>query len=315
MPPSTSSLVVVFWLSAWFINNIGVTLLNKWAFAKVSFPYPYALSAVHMACNTTGAFLYFAVLPGERIKRKPLESGFRTILAFSLCFSANIAFGNASLRHVSVNFNQVMRSLVPGVVMVFSGYALEKTHSFAQKASLLPIVLGVMLACFGDMHFTPLGFGMTALCVVLAATKVVASNVVLTGALKLEPMDLLTRLCPLAVVELLLLSAVAGELSAILNEWESIASDNTIPVVLLSGVSSFTLNITSFWANKVTSPLTLSVAANAKQVVLIGIATVVFGTPINAVNGAGVVVVLAGSARYSQVCYAEKLASSRVSKG
>jgi len=169
-------------------------------------------------------------------------------------FSANIAIGNASLRHVSVNFNQVARSLVPGVVMVVSIVLLKKSFSLAQQLSLVPVVVGVMLACFGEMHFTALGFAMTMFCVLLAATKVVLSNVVLTGPLKLDPFDLLLKMCPLAAVEILLLAAVMGELHDVAAAWDAIAASQAIPVVVLSGVASFTLNITSFFANKVRKP-------------------------------------------------------------
>ena len=162
-----------FWLFAWLINNMGVTLLNKWAFAKVSFPYPWMLSCIHMICNWFGAHIYYALKPGEREKRRVLSGdGFKTIVAFSCIFSANVAIGNASLRFVSVNFNQVARSLVPGVVMVASSFLLGKRHSSAEKWSLVPVMLGVAMATFGEMHFSTLGAFMTAFCVILAALKV-----------------------------------------------------------------------------------------------------------------------------------------------
>lgn len=314
--------VYSLWLLIWTLNNIGVTLLNKAAFAKVDFRYPFFLSAVHMACNFLGSQYVFWSQSQETknmplatrflgtIQRQTLDkAGQRSILIFSVIFSMNIAIGNVSLKYVSVNFNQVMRSLVPALT-IGMGLMMGREFSTRRKLAVAPIVLGVAMACYGDMSYTALGLLVTLLCVVLAALKVVASGEMLTGSLKLHPVDLLGHMAPLAIVQCLVCAALMGEVSSIARRWNNELSPFVDPypmaVVWLSGFSSFSLNICSLMANKMTSPLTLCIAANVKQVVMIMLSTIIFQTEILPLNAGGIAVVLAGSARYSYVSLKEK---------
>ena len=57
-----------------------------------------------------------------------------------------------------------------------------------------------------------------------------------------------------------------GEVGEIVVRWKELAMGPAPQVVLLSGILSFSLNVSSFIANKVTSALTLCIAANVKQV-------------------------------------------------
>lgn len=57
-----------------------------------------------------------------------------------------------------------------------------------------------------------------------------------------------------------------GEVSEIYMKLDSLLNSAAPQVVILSGILSFSLNVTSFIANKITSPLTLCIAANVKQV-------------------------------------------------
>ena len=109
---STSVQSGAFWLTAWFANNLFITIMNKAVFSKLDFPYPYSLTAVHMACNSIGAMIFLTA--SSSVNQKQLSPDQKkTMFWFSLLFAGNIAMGNLSLRHVSVAFNQVTQVLFP----------------------------------------------------------------------------------------------------------------------------------------------------------------------------------------------------------
>lgn len=153
--------------------------------------------------------------------------------------------------------------------MFISTLFYAKKYSSKLKLAIVPVVLGVALTFYGDMSYTAIGAFYTMFCVCMAALKAIVSGELLTGELKLHPLDLLHKMCPLALIQILCLSILSGEVSEIMQRWPELAGSSAPQVVLFSGILSFALNVSSFVANKVTSPLTLCISANLKQVLLL----------------------------------------------
>ncbi|CCI39582.1 unnamed protein product [Albugo candida] len=296
---------VFFWLGMWFMQNVGVTFWNKKALTAIRLPV--TLTFVHMICNSIGAFIFIHVYRG--IHRKPLKRSQQWLmLNFSLIFVSNIIFGNWSLGLVSISFNQIMRALVPSVVVGLSIVILGKTYSYKRKAALLPVACGVYLACTGDNSCTFLGFLITLAAVLFAGLKAVLSSKFLTGDLKLHPVDLILHQAPLSALWCLLAIQLTEEKNVLYERRHELPALSVWYII--TGIISFLLNITSFYANQVTSPVTLCVCGNVKQVFVITLSLILSNEPISIRKMIGIGIVTLGGAMYAYISAKEMAHSS-----
>jgi len=172
----------------------------------------------------------------------------------------------------------------------------------ATYLSLLPIIFGAALTTYGDYYFTPLGFFLTLLGVILAALKTVATNRLMTGNLKLQALELLFRMSPLAAIQSFMYALFVGELRGFFT-W--IAEGHLTPsyssALAGNGFLAFALNVASLHTNKLAGALTMSICANLKQCLTVLLGIILFDTRIGVLSGYGMIITLGGAAVYSKV--------------
>ncbi|KAL1689878.1 triose-phosphate transporter family-domain-containing protein [Schizophyllum commune] len=164
------------WLSLYFTANLALTLYNK--SVLINFPYPYALTAVHCLSGTIGTMVcaWLKVFKPPRLTRDEKV----VIVMFSFLYSINIVVSNLSLGLVSIPVHQVVRALTPIFTLAISMILLSKRPTRGKVICLIPVMLGVGFATYGDYNCTLYGFLLTILGTILAALKTVLTNVLQT---------------------------------------------------------------------------------------------------------------------------------------
>ncbi|KAJ1896578.1 hypothetical protein LPJ66_003906 [Kickxella alabastrina] len=296
--PQSHHLTIIIYL----LVSLTLTLHSKVILQWYNFGYPWLITALHSLSCIIGMHILRIT---NRYTPKPLKSPQHRylILAFSLLYTINIAISNVSLHHVSVPLHQVVRGTVPVFTVVLSKIALKRRYSSQVYASLVPVVVGVGVATYGDYGSTRvLGLVLTLAGTVLAAVKTVVTNGLLVGdlGLDLEPLDLLYHLSPLALAQTTLWGLFSGELGAALRtEYPSLTG--LLVTLAVNGSVAFVLNIVSFTASRGTSALAMTVTGNVKVVLTVVLGCLLFGVSLSLISVVGVVVTLAGGIAYSAV--------------
>lgn len=240
------------------------------------------------------------------------------LAAFSVLYTVNIAVSNISMGMVSLPFHQIVRAMGPAVTVLLELAILRKHRSNRVYLSLVPVCLGVALTSAGELDFTWLGAAMTALGVVLACWKQIATNQLLVGSLKLHPLDLLWRMSLFSAIQCAVISSLNGEVVGAHGYMDKIEAGSQSQTFLFhmstNAVLAFLINYVSFGAAPIIGPLGISVAANVKQVMVIILAIFMFGFKMTLFNAIGVPVTLLGGIWYSRESAAERQQAAPTTK-
>jgi len=195
-----------------------------------------------------------------------------------------------------------MRSTTPLFAILIYKIFYARTYSTSTYLSLIPLVLGVCLATYGDYYFTPLGFLLTLLGTVLASVKTILTNRLMTGSLKLAALEVLLRMSPLAAAQSLAMAWGTGELAQFSAALEGRGlGQATVAALLGNGFIAFALNVASFQTNRLAGALTVTVCGNVKQCLTILFGIALFNVQVGALNAVGMTLAVAGAAWYSAV--------------
>ncbi|MBA0630399.1 hypothetical protein Godav_002506 [Gossypium davidsonii] len=256
------------------------------------------------------AIAWMKMVPMQTIRSRVQ---FFKISALSLVFCVSVVFGNISLSFLPVSFNQAVGATTPFFTAVFAYLMTLKREAWLTYLTLVPVVAGVIIASGGEPSFHLFGFVMCISATAARALKTVLQGILLSSeglgifmpfarALleKLNSMNLLLYMAPMAVVFLLLATLIMEE--NVVGITLALARDDIkiIWYLLFNSALAYFVNLTNFLVTKHTSALTLQVLGNAKGAVAVVVSILIFRNPVSVTGMLGYTLTVFGVILYSE---------------
>ncbi|KAM7260480.1 hypothetical protein ACFE04_016221 [Oxalis oulophora] len=297
----STTIVTTLIIASWYLSNIGVLLLNKYLLSYYGYKYPIFLTMLHMLSCSIYSYIAINVLeivPHQRIMSR---KQFLKIFALSAIFCFSVVCGNTSLKYIPVSFNQAIGATTPFFTAIFAFLITCKKEPAEVYFTLLPVVLGIVLASNSEPLFHLFGFLVCVGSTAGRALKSVVQGILLTSeAEKLHSMNLLMYMAPMAAMILLPVTLYfEGNVAGI--TLEKAKGDRFIVFLLVGNATvAYLVNLTNFLVTKHTSALTLQVLGNAKAAVAAVVSVLIFRNPVNVMGMTGFSVTIMGVVLYSE---------------
>lgn len=305
-PEMTPGQAAVVSILLWWATNIVTVIANKWIFQILQFAFPLTLTGVHMLVCSIGAWLTLRVFKVVPFVQIPLHNCLTNVFPLALVFFVNIILGNISLRYIPVSFMQTVKSAVPAFTVLLQVFGLGMSFPRGIYLALIPVVGGVTMATATEVNFEMIGFSCALIACLTTAVQSVLSSVLLTGQYRLDSVNLLYYMAPLAFL-VNLPFAFYFEAQGVMNHsYSDISAPVIIMLLTFSGFVAFLLNLSVFFAIKSTSALTFTVFGNLKVVIVIILSVIIFQNEITVYNGLGCIVAFVGICAYSYQEYTIK---------
>ena len=295
----TSSLGhVLLWISL----SSGVILFNKYILSEFGFPYPVALTMIHMMFCTIMANVVLRVFKVCEVPAISQRQYVNRIVPVGFLFSLSLWLSNSAYMYLSVSFIQMLKALTPVVVFLVTCFAGQRSFNIQVLLNMFVITIGVVIASYGEINFVWLGVFMQLCGILTEACRLVIVQILLSSEdLRLNsittmyfvsPACLLFLVAPFLVLELPLMA---------IEEQRSSQDMMSLCVALLfNAVGAFCLNVSVYMLIGKTSALTMNIAGVIKDWLLITSSKFLFHAPISAVQIQGYLLAFLGVFHYNR---------------
>jgi len=224
----------------------------------------------------------------------------RKVMPLTFVFLGMIIFNNLCLKYVEVSFYQVARALTMVFNMLFTYLLLGKKTKRNSIICCLTIIMGYLMGCDGEIHFSLHGilFGL------LSSAFVALNAIYVTKILPVvddnsEKLMIYNNLN--AAILLPICIFFTNERIEILNSMEVFHDSLFWTITLVAVIMGYLINFATYLQIKYTSPLSHNVSGTAKAAAQTIVALIIFRNPVTTQGMFGCAIVIIASFVYSQI--------------
>ncbi|EPE36021.1 Multidrug resistance efflux transporter EmrE [Glarea lozoyensis ATCC 20868] len=296
--PASNGIHPAFYVIVWISLSSSVILFNKWILSTLGFKYPILLTAWHLVFATVMTQIMArttTLLDGRKTVKMTGRVYLRAIVPIGVFFSLSLICGNLTYLYLSVSFIQMLKATTPVAVLV-AGWCLGLEKPDLKKLGNVSfIVIGVVLASFGEIDFVLIGFLYQMGGIAFEAVRICLVQRLLNGSeFKMDPLVSLYYFAPVC--------AFMNLTVALFWEVPKVSMAEVYAVGLgtffANACCAFLLNVSVVFLIGKTSGLVLTLCGVLKDILLVIASILIWGTKISGLQVFGYGIALAGMVYY-----------------
>ncbi|OJJ44287.1 hypothetical protein ASPZODRAFT_764634 [Penicilliopsis zonata CBS 506.65] len=296
--PPKAAFHPALYVTVWITLSSSVILFNKHILDYAEFRFPIILTTWHLAFATFMTQILArttTLLDGRKTVKMTGRVYLRAIVPIGLFFSLSLICGNVTYLYLSVAFIQMLKATTP-VAVLFATWGMGMAPvNLKVLMNVSIIVVGVIIASFGEIRFVLIGFLFQLGGIVFEATRLVMVQRLLSSAeFKMDPLVSLYYFAPVC--------AVMNGVTALFIEVPNVTMDHVYRVgvwtLLLNAVVAFLLNVSVVFLIGKTSSLVMTLCGVLKDILLVVASMMIWNTPVTGLQFFGYSIALIGLVYY-----------------
>ncbi|KAH0455880.1 hypothetical protein IEQ34_015912 [Dendrobium chrysotoxum] len=292
--------VTYAYLILYIAISSGQIFFNKWVLSskEINFPYPVALTLLHMTFSSVLCFILTKVLKIIKIEEGVTPEIYATsIIPIGAMFAMTLWLGNSAYLYISVAFAQMLKAVMPVAVFILGAAAGLEVLSCRMFLIMSVISFGVIVASYGEVTVSWVGVVYQMGGVVGEALRLIFMEIfVKRKGIRLNSISVMYYVSPCSAFCLFIPWLFLDK-----PKMDSAGPWNFPPLILfLNCICTFVLNLSVFLVISRTSALTIRVAGVVRDWVVVLLSAALFSdTKLTFINLVGYGIAIAGVVAYN----------------